>query len=35
MHVYDLINTQDTYRADADQFAFDVAQAMVDRKSVV
>jgi CBS domain-containing protein len=31
MHVYDLINTQDTYRADADQFAFDVAQAMVDR----
>jgi CBS domain-containing protein len=31
MHVHDLINTQDTYRADADQFAFDVAQAMVDR----
>jgi CBS domain-containing protein len=31
MHVYDLISTQDTYRADADQFAFDVAQAMVDR----
>ena len=31
MHVYELINTQDTYRADADQFAFDVAQAMVDR----
>jgi CBS domain-containing protein len=31
MHVYDLINTQDTYRADADQTAFDVAQAMVDR----
>jgi CBS domain-containing protein len=31
MHVYDLINTQDTYRADAGQFAFDVAQAMVDR----
>jgi CBS domain-containing protein len=31
MQVYDLINTQDTYRADADQFAFDVAQAMVDR----
>jgi CBS domain-containing protein len=31
MDVYDLINTQDTYRADADQFAFDVAQAMVDR----
>jgi CBS domain-containing protein len=31
MHVYDLINTQDTYRADADQTVFDVAQAMVDR----
>ncbi|HWY54770.1 MAG TPA: CBS domain-containing protein [Terriglobales bacterium] len=31
MHVYDLINAQDTYRVDADQFAFDVAQAMVDR----
>jgi len=31
MHVYDLINTQDTYRADADQKVFDVAQAMVDR----
>jgi CBS domain-containing protein len=31
MHVYDLISAQDTYRADADQFAFDVAQAMVDR----
>jgi len=31
MHVYDLISTQDTYRADADQTAFDVAQAMVDR----
>jgi CBS domain-containing protein len=31
MHVYDLIDTQDTYRADADQTAFDVAQAMVDR----
>jgi len=31
MHVYDLITNQDTYRADADQFAFDVAQAMVDR----
>ena len=31
MHVYDLINAQDTYRADADQFAFDVALAMVDR----
>jgi CBS domain-containing protein len=31
MHVYDLITTQDTYRADADQSVFDVAQAMVDR----
>ena len=31
MHVYDLISTQDTYRADADQTAFDVAKAMVDR----
>ncbi len=31
MHVYDLISTQDTYRADADQSVFDVAQAMVDR----
>jgi CBS domain-containing protein len=31
MHVYDLITNQDTYRADAEQFAFDVAQAMVDR----
>lgn len=31
MHVYDLITAQDTYRADADQSVFDVAQAMVDR----
>jgi CBS domain-containing protein len=31
MHVYDLITNQDTYRADAEQFAFDVAVAMVDR----
>jgi len=31
MHVYDLIITQDTYRASADQSVFDVAQAMVDR----
>ncbi|HXM59508.1 MAG TPA: CBS domain-containing protein [Terriglobales bacterium] len=31
MHVYDLINTQDTYRADANQMVLDVAQAMVDR----
>ena len=31
MHVYDLINTQDTYRADANQTVFEVAQAMVER----
>ena len=31
MHVYELITNQDTYRADAEQFAFDVALAMVDR----
>jgi len=31
MHVHDLINTQDTYRADANQMVLDVAQAMVDR----
>jgi CBS domain-containing protein len=31
MHVHDLIDAQDTYRADADQTVFDVAQAMVDR----
>ena len=31
MHVYDLINTQETYRADAGQTVFDVARAMVER----
>jgi CBS domain-containing protein len=31
MHVYDLINTQDTHRADADQTVIEVAQAMVER----
>jgi CBS domain-containing protein len=31
MHVHDLINTQDTYRADANQMVLDVAQSMVDR----
>ena len=31
MHVYDLINAQETYRADAGQTVFDVAQAMVER----
>lgn len=31
MHVFDLVSTQDTYRADAGQTVFDVAQAMVDR----
>ncbi|HXR16097.1 MAG TPA: CBS domain-containing protein [Terriglobales bacterium] len=31
MHVYDLINNQETYRADAHQTVFDVAHAMVDR----
>jgi CBS domain-containing protein len=31
MHVYDLINTQETYRASAGQTVLDVAQAMVDR----
>jgi CBS domain-containing protein len=31
MHVYDLINTQDTHRADADQTVLEVAQAMVER----
>lgn len=31
MHIYDLIRDQETYRADADQFVFDVAKAMVDR----
>jgi CBS domain-containing protein len=31
MHVYDLINTQDTHRADASQTVLEVAQAMVER----
>jgi CBS domain-containing protein len=31
MHVYDLINTQDTHRADAGQTVLEVAQAMVER----
>jgi CBS domain-containing protein len=31
MHVYDLINTQDTHRADAKQTVLEVAQAMVER----
>jgi CBS domain-containing protein len=31
MHVYDLISTQDTYRADAHQTVLDVAHAMVNR----
>jgi CBS domain-containing protein len=31
MHVYDLINTQHTHRADADQTVLEVAQAMVER----
>jgi CBS domain-containing protein len=31
MHVYDLINTQDTHRADADQTVLEVALAMVER----
>jgi len=31
MHVYDLISTQETYRASASQSVLDVAQAMVDR----
>ncbi len=31
MHVYDLINPQDTYWADAQQTVLDVAKAMVDR----
>jgi len=31
MHVYDLINTQETYRVDAGQTVFDVARAMVER----
>jgi CBS domain-containing protein len=31
MHVYDLINTQETHLADADQTVLDVARAMVER----
>jgi CBS domain-containing protein len=31
MHVYDLINTQETHRAAANQTVFEVAQAMVER----
>jgi CBS domain-containing protein len=31
MHVYDLINTQETHRADASQTVLEVAQAMVER----
>jgi CBS domain-containing protein len=31
MHVYDLINTQHTHRADANQTVLEVAQAMVER----
>jgi CBS domain-containing protein len=31
MHVYDLINTQDTHIAEADQTVIEVAQAMVER----
>jgi CBS domain-containing protein len=31
MHVYDLINTQDTHRADASESVLSVAQAMVER----
>ena len=31
MHVFDLINPQETYRADARQTVLDVVQAMVDR----
>jgi CBS domain-containing protein len=31
MHVYDLINTQDTHRSDAGQTVLEVAQAMVER----
>ena len=31
MQVFDLICNQETYRADANQFVFDVAKAMVDR----
>ena len=31
MQVFDLISDQETYRADASQFVFDVAKAMVNR----
>ena len=31
MHICDLIKNQETYRADADQTVFEVAQAMVAR----
>jgi CBS domain-containing protein len=31
MHVYDLINTQNTHRADANETVLNVAQAMVER----
>jgi CBS domain-containing protein len=31
LQVFDLISSQETYRADADQFVLDVARAMVDR----
>jgi CBS domain-containing protein len=31
MHIYDLIKNQDTYRVEASQTVFDVAQAMVAR----
>jgi len=31
MHIYDLISTQDTYRADGEQTVLEVAQAMVAR----
>lgn len=31
MHVYDLVNMQETYRAECTQTVLDVAQAMVDR----
>jgi CBS domain-containing protein len=31
MHVYDLISTQDTYRADANQTVLEVARTMVSR----
>ena len=31
MHVFDLVNPQETYRADAQQSVLDVVQSMVDR----